>query len=276
MLLRRDPSPVLRPFVRTLWAAEQPSLPHRPAGCRERVFPTGDMHIAFRLSDHPLWLFRDVDDPAGYTAGHAVLGGARATPYVRDTSAPARSVGALLRPGAAQLLFGEPADTFAGRHTLLDDLWGRSAALAREQLLDAGHPERQLDILESILAARLPRLRGIHPAVAQALEQFPITPDVREAVKQSGYSHRRFITLFRQAVGLTPKLYCRLLRFRRAVDRIKAAQVAPWAGLALAAGYSDQAHFNREFREFAGVTPEAYRKISPQLAFHVPVLPSTS
>jgi AraC-like DNA-binding protein len=222
-----------------------------------------------------LRVFDDLDDARGHTIGHAVLGGARAGFYLRDTSEPARSVGAVLRPGAAALLFGSTAETFAERHTRLGDVWGRPADLAREQLLEARGLQNQLDVLESILAARLPRVRGIHPAVAQALARFATTPDVRGAVKESGYSHRRFIGLFRQAVGITPKLYCRVLRFQWVINRVKSAPVVSWAGLALAAGYSDQPHFNREFREFAGVTPDEYRAISPQFAFHVPVPPST-
>jgi AraC-like DNA-binding protein len=271
MILQRDPRPALRPFVKTLWAADHSALPAPPAPGRERVLPTGDMHIAFRLSDHPVYLFDCPHDPEGLAVGHAVLGGPRAGFYLRDTPPAARSVGAQLHVGAAQVLFGFHADTFAGRHTPLEDLWGRSASRARERLLEARGPSEQLDVLESILAERLPRVRGLHPAVAQALESFRATPDVGEAVERSGYSHRRFIVLFRQAVGLTPKVYCRLLRFHRAIRRIGSAPAVSWAGLALDAGFSDQSHFNREFREFAGLTPEQYRTLSRRHTFHVPV-----
>src|SRR5262245_43538325 len=106
MLVQRDPRPALRPFVKTLWAADQSALPAHTAGGRERVLPTGDMHIAFRLSDHPLRVFDDVDDATGNALGHAVLGGARAEFYVRDMSEASRSVGAVLRAGAAEVLFG--------------------------------------------------------------------------------------------------------------------------------------------------------------------------
>jgi AraC-like DNA-binding protein len=45
------------------------------------------------------------------------------------------------------------------------------------------------------------------------------------------------------------------------------------AAVAMEAGYSDQPHFNREFREFAGLTPEQYRLARPLSANHVPVPP---
>jgi AraC-like DNA-binding protein len=164
-----------------------------------------------------------------------------------------------------------PADELAERHTLLEDLWGQSANSARGQLLEAGTPERRMDVLVSLLAARLPAVRGLHPAVAQALEQFWTTTDVRRVVKASGYSHRQFIVLFRRAVGLTPKLYCRILRFQQALRQTAADPLASWVDLAIGAGYSDQPHFTREFREFAGLTPEQYRKVSPSLTHHIPV-----
>lgn len=274
MLLRRYPPPALRPFVKTLWVADQANVQQPTEFEREHVLPTGHTHLVFRLSDQPLRLFDDVEDATGQILGPAAVGGARYTYYVRDISIPSGSAGAMLLPGAAELLFGVPSDELAERHTLLDDLWGRSANSAREQLLEARSPEQKLDVLESLLAARLPAVRGLHPAVAHALEQFWTTTDVRKVVMASGYSHRQFIALFRRAVGLTPKLYCRVLRFQKVLERVAADPSASWVDLALDAGYSDQPHFAREFREFTGITPQQYRKVSPTLTHHVPVLHS--
>jgi len=46
--------------------------------------------------------------------GHAVVGGPRATLFIRDGRRPVRTVGARLLPGVARLLFGAPADELAG------------------------------------------------------------------------------------------------------------------------------------------------------------------
>ncbi|HZH02691.1 MAG TPA: helix-turn-helix domain-containing protein [Myxococcaceae bacterium] len=95
-------------------------------------------------------------------------------------------------------------------------------------------------------------------------------------MKASGYSHRRFIILFERAVGLTPKRYCRLQRFQAALVAARRSKAdLPWIEVALAAGYSDQAHLVRDFREFAGIPPSLYRALAPARANHVPVrLPS--
>lgn len=274
MMLTRLPRLPLRPFVKTLWAMDVNSSQFSPLADRERVLPTGTMHLAIRLSNHPLRLCDDVDDCTSREIGYAIVGGARSTYYVRDISEPVSSVGAQLLPGASEFLFGVPAGELAGRHTPLEDLWGRSALVARERLLEGGSLQRRLDIFESLLVARLPRVHGLHPIVAHALERFTTTADVREVVRQTGYSHRRFIALFNRAVGLTPKLYCRVLRFQRVVELTAAKQSDSWVDVALACGYSDQPHFNRQFREFAGVTPGEYDEISPGSPNHVPILRS--
>ncbi|HET9395908.1 MAG TPA: helix-turn-helix domain-containing protein, partial [Nitrospiraceae bacterium] len=156
--------------------------------------------------------------------------------------------------------------------TALEDLWGYQAHTIRGQLVEAGAAERQLAMFESTLVARLPRIRAMHPAVAHALQQFAYTQTVSEVTKTSGYSHRRFIALFQQSVGLTPKLYCRVLRFQQALQRLASEPEMSFAQIALAAGYSDQAHFTRDFREFAGVAPGHYRELKPAQANHIPIL----
>ena len=269
--IQRAASPLLRPFLRTLWVSEEDRGSASGDEQREHVLPTGAMHVVFRLSGPALRLFDGPDDRAGRVIGRAIVGGARAGYYVRDVSEPVWSVGAELHPGAAPLLLGVPAGELAERHTRLEDLWGSAVRGIEERLARAGSAEQRLALFESVLAARLPRVRGIHPAVAEALAGFDAREGVRSVVARSGYSHRHFVALFREAVGLSPKRYARVLRFRTALARVARRPAPSWAELALAAGYSDQAHFNRDFREFAGVSPGEYRSLAPPAAHHVPV-----
>lgn len=256
MMLSRPPIPALRPFVKTVWVAR--SEHGRRPGTRERILPTGSASLVFRLWDTPL---------------AAVVHGAHAAHYVRDVSDPTASAGAMLHPGAVELLLGVPADELADTHLPLEAFWGRAVSGARERLLEVRDPAAQLSLFESMLAARLPRVRGLHPAVAHALSRFSSIDggNVREAVVESGYSHRGFIALFRRAVGLSPKLYLRVLRFQRALARVAADPKASWVELALEAGYSDQPHFVREFRALTGISPSEYRSLAPEQANHVPL-----
>jgi AraC-like DNA-binding protein len=74
-------------------------------------------------------------------------------------------------------------------------------------------------------------------------------------------SHRHFIARFSAAIGIAPKRYARLARFGRVLRRLERRPETDWAVLALEAGYADQAHFNRDFRGFAGISPGRYRAL---------------
>ena len=269
MRLVRPPAPALRPFVSRVWAIDDGEASPAPAA-RERVLPTGEMHLVIRLSERPVRLYPHPGSVAAHAVGLATVSGMRSESYLREVSAPVRSVGVQLHPTACPLLLGAPADELAGRHWALEDFWGAAAARVRQQLLDGGRLERQLDLFEALLAARVPRVHALHPAVALALERFTAGEPVGEVVRASGRSHRAFIALFRRAMGLSPKVYCRLQRFQRVMGRLALDPAAPWSDVALDAGYSDQPHFGREFRELAGVTPGEYRALAPR-GHHVPL-----
>lgn len=269
MVLRRPPAPALRPFVATLWLSDGDETPTGAA--RERVLPSGCMHVVLRLAGEPLRVFAGETDTEGRTLGHALVGGARSGYYVRDVSRPGPAVGAMLRPGAGPLLLGVPADELAERHTPLDALWGADAERERARLAEAATPEARLDRFEALLAARL-LPGGLHPVVAHALGRFAAGASVGRVVEESGTSHRRFIALFRAGVGLPPKAWLRVMRFHAALERAAAGPIA-WSELALDAGYADQSHFNRDFRAFAGITPGEFRALAPREAHHVPIPP---
>jgi AraC-like DNA-binding protein len=183
---------------------------------------------------------------------------------------PTASVGVQLHPGAAWPLFGMPASALAEQHTPLDALWGARAAETLELLHGLRTPEARLSALASLLAERLAqRPRALHPAVAMALRGVADGTPVRELVRASGYSHRHFVTLFKEAAGLPPKRLQRVLRLQQLLAEAHRTTPLPWADLALSMGYSDQSHFIREFGEISGMTPEAYRRASPSAPNHV-------
>ncbi|MGF1611861.1 MAG: helix-turn-helix domain-containing protein [Kiloniellales bacterium] len=271
MPFSRPPRPALRPFVELLWASDGRELSGSGAK-RELVLPTGSLHIIVVLSGPPLRLFRDKDDRVGRSLAGSVIGGARAGPYLKEVSAPRPSIGALLRPGAAELMIGAPAGLFSYRHTLLEDVWGAGPVAAlREQLDAATSPSERLSLFEAALAARLPELHSINPLVVHALARFEACWSVGAIVRDVGCSHRHFSRTFREAVGLGPKTYTRVLRFGRALRRLSTDPEIGWAELALSAGYADQSHFNREFLELSGLTPGHYHRIAPAALRHVPL-----
>ena len=263
------PGPLLAPFIELLWHSDDGG-DGAPRPERERVLPTGRASLVVRVSPEPVRVFAADDEPRGRTFGHAVVGGARSSYYVRDTSRPSIAFGVQFRPGGAAAFLGVPAEELAERHTSLDDLWGSDVQRLRERLLSAPSAAEQFTIFAAELAARARRARAIHPAVAAALRALgncngPAAVD--EAWRASGFSRRHFIAVFQREVGLSPKVFARIQRFQGV---LRSPSRTGWADRAAAGGYADQSHLVREFRALAGVAPSRYRP-HPGRPNHVPL-----
>jgi AraC-like DNA-binding protein len=104
------------------------------------------------------------------------------------------------------------------------------------------------------------------PAVAWAFEQLRRTRGaarVEALAAELGCSRRYLRDGFVRQVGLPPKTVGRLVRFQHVRERIQEAP-GRWSEVAYAAGYADQSHLNREFRELAGTTPSDFvRRLIP-------------
>jgi AraC-like DNA-binding protein len=262
-MLTAPTAAALMPFVQSFWASA--AQPLRP-GWREQVLPGGQMHLAFRLDGSGVRLYAGLADSEGHRVGHAVVAGARDKPYFKDVSESSRSVGALLLPGAAQALFGCSAAELSNRHVPLDALFGSAADTLYQRLAAETSLPRQITLLQDFLLRRLQPLRALHAPVAQAIAALRQGSEVAPLVRASGYSHKHFIAVFREQTGLAPKCFARVQRLQQV---LRAPAQAGWAELAAQAGYSDQAHFNREFLALAGMTPQAWRRAGA--AHHVPL-----
>jgi AraC-like DNA-binding protein len=123
-------------------------------------------------------------------------------------------------------------------------------------------------LLDQLIIKRLTRTQDQEiEAVAWAWRQLRAsqgTQAIGLLAEEAGCNHKQFIAQFREQLGLPPKTLARLLRFEHAVENIKRGGAPDWPALARECGYHDQAHFNKDFRRFAGVTPgEFHRRMLP-------------
>jgi transcriptional regulator GlxA family with amidase domain len=161
---------------------------------------------------------------------------------------------------AADPFFHVSSEELAGVHLDLELLWGRSARELRERLCGAASPRHRFSILERALRAHLLRSFEQHYVVAAALhevQQRKLRPMVREMAQKIGVSQRHLIQVFSAEVGLTPKLFSRILRFQRAALAATGATL-DWSQISLDCGYCDQSHLIGDFVEFSGLTPAEY------------------
>ncbi len=233
------------------------------------------MELVINLKDDAARVYDRRDPNKFQSLRGALLVGVQSEYFVLDTAEQHSVIGVHFKPGGAFPFFKMPAGELHNQHISLDEIWGNGAQELRDRLLEAATPAAKFQILEESLLAhiRKPLLR--HPAVDFAIQEFgdfKRAPTIAQVTEQIGLSSRRFIDVFSDQVGLTPKLYCRVQRFQYVLRRISMSGDVNWSDLALSCGYFDQAHFIHDFRAFSGLSPTAYAAHRTEHLNHVPIL----
>ena len=262
------PTGPLARYVRTLWCAQDHDIVPR----RERILPSGCLQIILSLSRDFL-----LDCPIGSRDRRlppALIVGARSIYEIVDASDMADLIGVIFKPGGFIPFAGDAVHHYSNQSVPLADVWGPSVDSLRNQLLALAEPKERLRCLEQFLAGRLPVYPAMNRMVEFAVDRFrcgPRTATVREVARSTGWSERRFSQVFREQVGLSPKAWCRIQRFQRAVRQLHAGVDVRWAELALDCGYYDQSHFANEFRAFSGIDATTYSAGRTRWANHIVV-----
>jgi len=167
--------------------------------------------------------------------------------------------GIRLRPGACRAVLGCPADLLVNSSVRLSDLAPAANSLHRRLLL-AGNLSTRITLLEGWVRAALEHASDEDRAVIAACRMLSANSSIQigEVAEQLDWNvrmiHRRFIA----ACGYSPKHFQRIMRIQSVLRSARIAPAAPLSDLAIAAGFSDQAHMTRDFRDITGFTPAVY------------------
>ena len=256
-LLRDHPvSPALVPFVERYWSVRWD-------------LPAGHVHQAEVLSHPSVNVSVEAGDAPrfGHDLPAVLLHGIVTRRFCIDLVGKGRVTAVKFRPGGFTALTGHPpvVDSVdrlndlggVGLERVASDVLGedsdveRAASLDRALLPLAGDPdERYLELLE----------------IVDEMQTDRTLLRVADVAARSGMTVRSLQRLFDAYVGVGPKWVLSRYRLHDAVESIDSGGVTDLAALAASLGWFDQAHFNRDFRNVAGVTPGAYLRRARQHA----------
>ncbi len=172
-------------------------------------------------------------------------------------------------PVGFRSIFGVPAEAIRDTATCSELVLG-SAVLALEALLSQAEDLNMPSLAETFLLKHLARQRvdarvNLVRNMTAAIQSPGRTLTLADVASEHDMSPRKMERLFQEFVGISPKLFERLHRTKRAVALKRAYPCWHWSSVAAAVGYFDQAHLIREFRSQNGSTPGAFLR-SSQLA----------
>jgi AraC-like DNA-binding protein len=181
---------------------------------------------------------------------------------VGPPSSPDRSemIGVYFRAAQVSRFLHVPATELTDLVVPVEDVCGRETWGLAEKLAEAGHAAR-LELLESMLLQRFapwkPPSSAIDvPRLASWVSRRAGRVNVERMADAAGVSRQHLRKVFREHAGVTPKLYCRLVRYQHVLGFAGSAGKVDWAQAAVELGYSDQSHMISECRRFTSLTPQ--------------------
>jgi AraC-like DNA-binding protein len=226
------------------------------ACARERVFPSGRFGVVVQLDDPHRPAGADVPFPALCVDGLATVGTTIEAPAKR-----CRVLGISLHPLGAFGVLASPLHELSDRSVDLHAVIGRTTGSLGTNLDAARTGRERICVAIDWTRRRFAESRPVDTLVATALERIERgygALAISAIEELGGRSRSRFAAAFRDHVGLAPKRYARIVRFRRAMELLASASM-PLVAVAEVSGYYDQAHLTAEFRVHSGMTPRAYQ-----------------
>jgi AraC-like DNA-binding protein len=179
-----------------------------------------------------------------------------------DVNRSHKAVRVGFHPGGMYRLLGFSMTEMIDGSYNAHDVFGNEVKQVDEKLQEAETFDEIKDVVEQFLLQKVSSLKRMLPFDHAMLELLRVNGNVsmEEIASLACLSLRQFERVSKERIGVSPKLYARLVRFSRAYRLYERSPQLNWTSIAYQCGYFDQMHLIRDFKEFAGVAPGAIEK----------------
>jgi AraC-like DNA-binding protein len=223
-----------------------------------RLIPFGQVSMLFLMGEPHGYSLSGASSPMQNTS-QAFMVGQLTQPIWLKFSGHTRMIKIQFKPSGIQQMLPLNMEEFTNIPSIeLEAIWGRSVNEILEQMHEAASDEELVTLLNSFFENKLlPQQTSasyINYTVHQ-LEKCNGNVNIQQLEKKLGISSRHLERLFKAKVGLTPKEISKIIRLNSAFSCLEKNPSMSLTSLAYESGYYDQAHFSKDFKKIAGISP---------------------
>ena len=258
------PDPLFRNYIHCFWRLENKQKivklqPQRilPDGCMELIFHYGEKNS--RLNGKGQAELEPRSLVSGQIKRHIQI----------QNNGQVGVFGVRFRPHGLYSFFRQPLRELAEQVIDLKFIFGKDGRIIESKMIEAKTNWERISLIQKFLLKQLNPIHWQDSFFHSALKLIKNSGgliSIDDLSLKVGLSGRQLERKFNEVIGLTPKLYSRIIRFQRLFPLIKQHPGSSLTWLANESGYFDQAHFIRDFKEFSGLTPSDYFSQNPQLS----------
>ena len=251
------PAPPLNQYIAYFFLYKDAFSAHT----RERFLPDGHIELIIDLRNETNAWCQNDDYAAMQIVRNGWISGVHRRYITIEAAQGASMLVVRFLPGRIAPFLGMPASEITGQVIPLDRIWGAEFERLRYSILEHPEPAQRFALLETFFLKKIQNAPAPKPVIDFALERMNRLNSgagISQIVEKTGYTHKHFVSLFHKHIGVSPKVYSRILKFQQAVRQLENARQPDWSQLAFACGYYDQAHFINEFKAFSGFSPSFY------------------
>ncbi len=253
----RTPDAALAPYVEHYWFVTHPD--GEPVQLRVDVFV--DARADLILNSGVSYL-RETIGGGSVQLSESNLDAQRLEPIRISQRGLVEISGVRFRLGGLGPFVREPLAAWTGLTPRPELVLGPDAVRLEHDLAATDDLDEKTRLLDEFLLGRLDT-GGTYAAFAEQLAELVATDGITSALVATATERRHRARLFERHLGIPPRTVGRILRFQFTLRSLMREPEGSLAALASAAGYYDQAHFIREFRQMTGGVPRGYRGYYP-------------
>jgi AraC-like DNA-binding protein len=235
--------PDLEPYVEHFWSVEWDLCGCTPQ--RVETLPHPSVHMVFEAG------------------GESRIGGTSRAKFSRVLHDRGSVFAVKFTPAGFFPFAGVPVSNFSDRTVPLSDVFGPEGDELDRAVLAQKSNAPRITIVENFFRNRLPEPDENVTRVTEIV--YAVAKDrgilkVEDLVERYQLNKRTLQRLFARYVGVSPKWVIQRYRLHEAAEQLAADGSISQAALAIDLGYSDQAHFVRDFKSIVGMSPAAYAR----------------